>query len=368
MIPREFRRFEYKTVIEQAGQGGWLALLLEAHLTPCTRAQATALLNALPRPKRFTVRFNPGRSRGWARWSRTNGYSITLPDSPRNRRLRVGLVLHEMSHIWKWGNYAHGPVFCKQLRQALRFNWKGVIGMATTSSYRAIYDRHRGPYSLVLVRETIGPKGKVTQDCDRLRGPFSAEDAHEESRLLVNCAKDNVVSVSVYSETEGQYIGAFYKKGEHYKPWHEEGEDGRLELPDERPAPTLLQGKQKPVQKVDDPLDADVPARAASVPDRPVRDVPDEAQPKPRKSAKLPGDRFPVVRGKSLELDLGNAERWPKSEAAQIVRAFYEEPGKRATPAEVVAALGDQLKALGVEHPASLVSRLKQGGFLKVTE
>lgn len=36
-----------------------------------------------------------------------------------------------------------------------------------------------------------------------------------------------------------------------------------------------------------------------------------------------------------------------------------------ATPTEIIEALGAKLNEMGVAHPASLVSRLKQAGFLK---
>lgn len=93
-----------------------------------------------------------------------------------------------------------------------------------TSSYRDIYARHRGPFSLLLTRDVL-LKGKEVQKADHVKGPFTAEEAHEESRMLVNDPRDNVLQVHVFSDTEGQFCGAFYKRGEEYKTWEEEKTD-----------------------------------------------------------------------------------------------------------------------------------------------
>lgn len=64
-------------------------------------------------------------------------------------------------------------------------------------------------------------------------------------------------------------------------------------------------------------------------------------------------------------LDNGNAEQWPRSKGPQILRAWFEsEPGRVATVPEIVAACGPALTEAGIQFPASLISRLKQGGFL----
>lgn len=365
-----FADFEYETVLRQAGDGGWLAPLIHAHATPCTVQRATTLIRGLPKlPRDMALDFRPSTKRhcGRAFFNRdTKKYRILLPSVAGTGwgRLRVGLVLHEAAHIWDWRlheSFSHGPHFCHELREALRHHWEEAM---PTSSYREIYDRHRGPFSLLLTREVAGKKGQVAQQGDHLKGPMSAEEAHEEACLLVNDPRENIVQIHVYSDSENQFCGAFYKRGGEYKSWEEET-DGRLEFPDECTPPTLLRGREEPVQEVDAAVDSDVPTEAL-LPAGPVRDLPAEKPATPRavKPSKLPGDRFPVVRGRSLELDGGNAERWPKSQGAQVVRAFYE-GGKRATAAEVVATLGSQLRALGVEFPGSLVSRLKQGGFLK---
>lgn len=194
-------------------------------------------------------------------------------------------------------------------------------------SLRDIYDRHRGPYSILTVSE-IDRKGKPMQANDHLAGPFSAEEAHEEARVLVNRAQENVVEAFVFSIPEGQFIGAFYKRGETYRPWSQEG----MEPPDE-------------ISFVEEDV---LPKEVA----------------KERWSVSRPPAVKPAVVRTRRALELSHIERWPGSPPAQLVRAFFEE-GRRATATEIVQALGPQLRALGVEHPASLVSRLKQGGFLK---
>lgn len=235
-----------------------------------------------------------------------------------------------------------------------------------TSSLKTIYDAHRGPFSLQIVRE-IGTK-KSKQSSDHVDGPFTAEEAHEEARLLVKDAKENVTEVFVFSITEGQFIGAFYKRGEAHRPWHEEVEQSeRVELPDQRVETALLSGGTEPLREVDDPLLPGLPAVPVPSPG-PVRDVPAEKPARQRtKPARKPGDRFPVVRGRALTL--GHTEGWPESAPAQAVREFFGgfngRPLIRATVAEVIQLIGPRLNELGMAHPGSLVSRLKQRGLLK---
>jgi len=97
--------------------------------------------------------------------------------------------------------------------------------MSHCSDYFGIYDRHRGPFTLVLSREeTKKVKGEdtVVLKKDRERGPFSAEDAHETARMLVSDPRDNVSDVFVYSESECQFIGAAYHKGQVIPSWDEQ--------------------------------------------------------------------------------------------------------------------------------------------------
>ena len=66
----------------------------------------------------------------------------------------------------------------------------------------------------------------------------------------------------------------------------------------------------------------------------------------------------------ALELDPGNAERWPKSEGATIVRNALEAGGP-ATASDLAQRVAADCAKVGVAFPASLISRLKQGGFLR---
>jgi hypothetical protein len=361
---------EYESVLRQAGAGRWLPYLIAAHTTPCTQSEAERILQGVALPDDLKLRFKSRAGR--ARWIRKKQqYSISLPEVTHGIYcLRVGVVLHEAAHIachQRWKKFGHGEQFCTELRRLLiASKWRNVM---STRSYREIYDRHRGPFSLLLTREEM-KKGREEQVTEKVKGPFSAEEAHEEAVMLVNDTRDNVLQVHVFSDGEGQFCGAFYKRGETYKTWEEETEDaGRMESHSDQPAPALLQGRSEPVSEMAASKLDGVSEESISDADgdRPVRDVPEEepAAPRPKraaKPAKLPGDRFPVVRGKALTL--GKTEGWPPSKPAQVVLAYMSVEGRKGTSAELIAALGAELTALGVAHPGSLVSRLKQAGLL----
>lgn len=356
---------EYPSILSRAGREGWLSDLVAAHAVPCTSAHAVVILASLGlHPRDLDLRW--GNRRGRARWHpKTRRYSISLPGVPGGtwKRLRAGLVIHEAAHVIdrrKTGTFGHGEKFCRQLRAALTTDWRSLV---MTSSFREIYDRHRGPYALIVTTEEVGKKGKA-QGSGRHGNVFSAEEAHEEARILVN-SKAPVLEVFVYSETEGQFIGAQYKRGESYRPWHEE--HGRVELcepvqenDEPRPAsPALVPGREEPLHAVGDLADAGEQTEAVHVA-RQVRDVPAKARTSPRPERIAAGPRKP---GSALRVADGRDD-WPKSEAAQAVKAHVEaHPG--LTAAAIVAAIGPRLNELGVAHPASLVSRLKQAGFLK---
>lgn len=210
-------------------------------------------------------------------------------------------------------------------------------------NFRAIYDRHQGPYVLLLTRENE----KGIEFTDRITGTsLRAQAAHEKAIELIenrDPKKPDVTRVFVFSETEGQFTGALYSRGEAYAAWE------HLPIDDAPPAP-----KPKPVTVKEQKASRDAvesPTTEAGVP------------PKPR-PAKLPGDRFPAMRGRPLVAQLDG--EWPKSAAAQFVRSFYAQQGPEysATSAELVAAIGQSLTDLGVQFPASLISRLKQAGLL----
>lgn len=351
---------EYTTVQAAAADEGWLHALLDAHLTPCAETDARRLCSWVGLghiPIRFTNR------RGRARFSR-RGYGISLPSTPGTgfAKLRVGLVLHEAAHVldrMESGTFGHREKFRRVLRDLVTRDWRSQLKIG---NQREIYARHRGPYSLLVSRTVPGKGGKPKETTDKVKGPFSAEDAHEEARMLVNDPRDNVVDIHVFSDSEGQFVGAHYKRGVEYPSWaslaevglddERENDEGRVELPDERPDAALLSGGEEPLQKVVAPLKQRVPKPA--VPSRGlVRNVPPQSQAAAGTKRK----------GAVLELDPGNAERWPASKGAAIVRAAIER--ERGTASELAKRLTAELNAVGVEFPASLISRLKQGGFLR---
>jgi hypothetical protein len=205
-----------------------------------------------------------------------------------------------------------------------------------TETQRSIYGRHAGPYSLLLTRESGGK-----QFSDHLAGPYSAEEAHEEARKLVADPKGNTIQVFVNSITEGQFIGALYERGKRYASWTEMRDAEGAALDAEKP--------EAPSEASADA--AEVPAVKKAM--------------APKLEAKAP--RAPRSRGGILELDPGNAERWPNSKGAALVRSALEELGA-ATAADLAARLAEPLKAANVAFPASLISRLKQAGLLRIKE
>jgi hypothetical protein len=325
--------------------------LIEAHLTPCTEDQARAIFNGLKGVMQVDMKF--GARAGVCHFNdKTGRYLISLPPE-RTGRLRVGIVIHEFAHVVdhiKRGKFGHGWQFVRAFEHLLtEFPWRKLMPDGNKID---IFMRHRGKFSLVL---TV-PKGSKTA---RVEG-LNAERAHNEAIALVTTG--DATEVYVYSDSEGCFIGAFYKRGIEYRSWEDElaAYHSRLELSDERPTPTLLQGGPEPVRPVDDPDDERV--QAGPVPgDGPVRDVPAKAAAKPR------AVRTPPAPKARVGLTIGEDDGWPKSEAAQAIHSLFGrvEDGKVLTSPEICAALAPRLAELGVQFPASLVSRLKQNGFLK---
>lgn len=223
--------------------------------------------------------------------------------------------------------------------------------VTTPRNFRPIYDRHQGPYVLLLMRQDA--KGK--EFTDRITGlSLRAQAAHEKAIDLINDrdpAKTDVHAVFVFSDTEGQFTGALYRRGEEYLPWQHLPIDDAVPVPSTRfKRPTVKEGAAKSVVNAIVQTDAS-PERVAA--------------PAKTRAAKLPGDRFPVMRGRPLVHDPEGS--WPKSAPAQFVKSFFgqQPPDYSATSAELVAAIGQSLTDLGVQFPASLISRLKQAGLLK---
>lgn len=348
---------EYRCILRRAAREGWLAQLVEAHASPCTIEQAQQMLNrcGLRGGTRITFR----NRKGWARFNKHKRYHIGLPNvrGGRQGRLRRGLVLHEASHIldhMQRGEFGHQENFCKIFRRLLE-KWRVTM----PGNYKEIYDRHKGPYRLTLTRQ-VEVKGKQEHQSDRVEERFSAEDAHEEARMLVNDPKENIVNVYVFSESEGQFIGALYIRGADYRAWDAmRAEDlasaglvaGDQPAHAEAPAPTLVQ-EQRQVAVQQAPL-------------APKRDVNDNV---PRKAPidssvpKLP--KAPRKVSSPLQLAAGKLAEWPQSAAAQEVLGLFQNLGSM-TAKQAAETLGPRMVELGVAHPASLVSRLKQAGLLE---
>jgi hypothetical protein len=358
-------------VLRAAEREGWLLPLLDAHFTPCDQGDAVRLMAWLDTRLALTrLRWTNRRGRASHRDGR---YTISLPRTSGTgfAKLRVGLVLHEAAHVldrMSSGRFGHQATFRQVLRTLVEREWRRQVKHATQ---RDIYARHRGPYSLLVGRASPGKGGKVEQSTSHQAGPFNAEEAHEESRMLVNDPRENVTDVHVFSISEGQFTGAFYKRGVEYPSWDtlranalaEEPDDvGRVELPpDEQPLAgatetALLQEQSEPVSQVDAPDDGRVPQPAVPKARR-VRNVP------PQEQAAAGTKR----RGTLLGISADKIEQWPNSKGASIVREALLELGETGiTASDLAKRLAAALAEAGVEFPASLISRLKQGGFIRV--
>jgi hypothetical protein len=377
------RSLEYASILKRAAREGWLRELVAAHLTPCDELEARRILAGmrlfwkpeLPR----SVKLLWGCKRGRARFHILRGYGISLPRLPLDEggRLRAGLVLHEAAHVLDHlttKRFGHGPTYCRVLRDLVtNSDWR-IWQMARYENMREIYARHRGPFTLMVTRERE-EKGRKVQSTETLKERFSAEDAHEESRLMVNRTNDNILDVYVFSATEGQFIGACYKRGDEFRSWTELGEPIIEEASDPfvhqvaaevAPEPGEVVIQKDPWNVPAEPPAAEPPAAEppAAAPAAPtlMEDARQAMTPKEKKPRQAPAPRKRVA----LELDPGNAERWPNSEAAQLVRSEIEAGPVTAT--ELAERISERCKALGVAHPASLISRLKQAGLLRQVE
>lgn len=191
-----------------------------------------------------------------------------------------------------------------------------------------IFDRYPGLY--MAAAESDVKAGKATERLSRITESLT----HDEVRSLARAAilADPTVTVFVYSQ-----------RNQHYMFWYDRENLEDL-MREEEP---LLPGIE-PVEPAVDPVE---PVAAA------------EPEPEPvKKERKKPGNRFPAVRGRALQI--GTTEGWPPSRPAQLVKEFFTEPGRVATTPEIVQALGSTLTEMGMQHPSALIRRLKREGFL----
>lgn len=355
---------EYPTVLRSAMRGGWMLPLINAHNAPCTVPEATRILWGLSIPGPLRVIWRPGPARGHVnKWKKSEQYVMTLPTTTGTDcgQLRAGLVLHEAAHVLdhqQTGTFGHSEKFWRILRRLVEQNWRQYL--KPTGTQLDIYRRHPGACALLMGRTKIGKGGRVEEITDHDPGPYTAEGAHEKARALV--ADGTYDTVHVFSIREGQFSGAFYKHGVDYPSWKDmrktaktvgSEEDGGLELPDERETTALLPGQPEPLQEVDDPVEPGV--QTGPVPSsRPVRRVPAEKPAEPRAPRK--------PRGGPLTLNPERLAEFPTNKGATIVREALA--GWSATPGELTNKITPACTAAGIGFPASLISRLKQAGFL----
>lgn len=277
-IHRLIGHVEYRTILPRAAREGWIVPLLEAHFTPATLPTSTALIMRAIREagvENFRgTRYQIGkRQRGHA-YHRNGRYWIRMPSTPgvKSCTLRAGLALHEAAHVidyWRrrdtrrevvrrkkigglrhkilvlkngrlrektvslgghWikvrkvvgASFGHGPEFCRVLR-ALVLDWKAQGGiMPVCSNYAAVYARHQGPYRVLVCRTAPTKKDPSNVKFTLIPGhPMSAEDAHEAARSFVEDPRDPILKAFVLSDTENQFIGAYYERGQTIPAWFE---------------------------------------------------------------------------------------------------------------------------------------------------
>jgi hypothetical protein len=186
------------------------------------------------------------------------------------------------------------------------------------------FDHHRGPFTFCVTRPKENPReGTYPFAYETLPGTVSGSDVEDEARALLADPRDTIVSVAVWSVSEQQHVMTYRKDD-----------------------PVRAKAVAAPIEP-EAPAAVSTPAAVAIAvaPATPRRD------PKPEK------------RTRGAKLVIGKRDGWPASKGAQIVRQFFH-PDRQATTQEIVGAVGEQLKAEGIEFPGSLVSRLKQAGFL----
>lgn len=93
------RLAEYRALVRHFDAAGMFDTLERAHTTPITREAARDLVESYGIECRIGIRTKRGRA--YVPTKRNRRYAVTLPFDPGAgfRRLRVGLVLHEIAHV-----------------------------------------------------------------------------------------------------------------------------------------------------------------------------------------------------------------------------------------------------------------------------
>lgn len=69
------------------------------------------------------------------------------------------------------------------------------------------WSRHRGPFSLFLVRP-----GKKNLKGEWLKGSIGGAEVEEEARTFLTDPRDKVLRVHVWSDTENQFVMTYRKE------------------------------------------------------------------------------------------------------------------------------------------------------------
>lgn len=214
-----------------------------------------------------------------------------------------------------------------------------------TGDLRGIYARHRGPFQLGLTYPPPANSRRVSMGVSKWGKDrdLSAEDAHEEARMLVNDPRDDVLRVHVWSNTEQQFIGAVYERGKMYPAWDDDAiVDGSDEVAAVPREPVFGPKKELTFRETSGsrPAPLTQPRRAASGSTSGVKDDTTMAK-KTAKTSKKGGKKVAKGAAKSTE---------PKAPRAGVAKWFVDKrkglpekiKGQRRAIYDAVAAAGDE--------------------------
>lgn len=73
------------------------------------------------------------------------------------------------------------------------------------------YLRHKGPFTFNVTRKVVVNKstGRTELQSQYLSGRMDAEDVESEAKALLEDPRDTILSVSVWSESEEQFVTSF---------------------------------------------------------------------------------------------------------------------------------------------------------------
>lgn len=73
-----------------------------------------------------------------------------------------------------------------------------------------VYEHHKGPYMLGVIRET--PRRKVKYAYELLPGKVEVDEIEDEARALLADSRDTITSVLVFSASEDQHVTTYTRR------------------------------------------------------------------------------------------------------------------------------------------------------------